>query len=66
MFVKIGDQVVNLALVTCVTECDYDNRRVIRLDFSGGGYLRIYRGEFGFHELQTWIEEQPMLLGDEK
>jgi hypothetical protein len=66
MFVKIGERVVNLANVTQIVPGMNESGTYIRIEFTGEDSYRLYTGNPGYRELQTWMEEQPMLLGDEK
>lgn len=66
MFVKIGERVINLANVTQVAPGVNESGTYIRVDFVSEDCYRFYAGKPGYHELQVWLEEQPMLLGDDK
>jgi hypothetical protein len=64
-FVKIGNRCINLANVVQIVEVEYDSRMSIRIDFIGGAHERFYSTEPGYHELQTWISQQPTLRSDQ-
>ena len=69
MFEKIGnDRCINLVNVAQIYKRDYDMKPCIQIDFVGpdGLYERFYPGSKEHTALQTWIEEQPTLLNDER